>query len=484
MADVKNKENAVDYAFWNIPDSGNAVIYSLSVFHDIEFVVNEGFRKIPHGGIETGGLLFGTIDANGTRVEAFREVACEHASGPSFSLSEKDLVALSEQIASCRSDVELEGWRPVGWFLAHTRSSLLLSDRELLLFNRIFPTPGQLTVLVKPERFQATRFGFLVRAADGSVPRDATENAVILPMPGSKGRSSDPVPSIPAPAVPINARHITETPEQPKQSDRDFAPPQPELPKAVDYIHNPELEPGPLPFTRSEEGLPPPVPRRTTGRLTLEQVQLAGEQEQHKEEHHRSKEEDQQHKDEDHKSKEEDHQHKDEDQQPKEPEPELSQHKESADSMAVVSTGQRLRPQEGLDPREQLELVNRRRREISSARMVFVLPLAALLGCVVGYIGYLQVPSPIIPLTVRSLSQTVLVSWPPEETRGSVYAAVRIDDGTPVLLSPEEKSAGQVEVSAATDIKVELIARNWLRDSRGIVRYIKAANLRSPMKIP
>ena len=149
-------------------------------------------------------------------------------------------------------------------------------------------------------------------------------------------------------------------------------------------------------------------------------------------------------------------------------------------------TGQKVRPreEEALDPREQIEMLNRIRRDNSAAKLVFVLPLAALLGCIVGYIAYLQVPSPVIPLTVRSLSQTVLVSWPPEQTRNSVYAAVRVDDGTPVLLSPEEKAAGQVEVSAAYDIKVELIARSWLRDSRGIVRYVKAANLRSPMKIP
>jgi hypothetical protein len=113
-----------------------------------------------------------------------------------------------------------------------------------------------------------------------------------------------------------------------------------------------------------------------------------------------------------------------------------------------------------------------------------VLPFAGLLGCAVGYWAYLRLPSPIIPLHVRGLSQSVLVSWPPDATRNSVYAAIRVDDGTPVLLSPEEKVAGQVEVNASVDMKVELIARNWMRDSRGIVRYVKAANLRPRPVIP
>jgi hypothetical protein len=30
-----------------------------------------------------------------------------------------------------------------------------------------------------------------------------------------------------------------------------------------------------------------------------------------------------------------------------------------------------------------------------------------------------------------------------------------------------------VEVQARPDMKVELIARNWIRDSRGIVHYVK-----------
>ncbi|HSU61362.1 MAG TPA: hypothetical protein VLI55_18785, partial [Bryobacteraceae bacterium] len=93
-----------DYAFWTIPGTAFTVTYSLAAFHEIEFVVNEGYRRIPHGGVETGGLLFGRLDENGVRVESFRPIECEHASGPSFNLSEKDVTALQAQIASASSD--------------------------------------------------------------------------------------------------------------------------------------------------------------------------------------------------------------------------------------------------------------------------------------------------------------------------------------------------------------------------------------------
>jgi hypothetical protein len=125
------------------------------------------------------------------------------------------------------------------------------------------------------------------------------------------------------------------------------------------------------------------------------------------------------------------------------------------------------------DPYREIELLNKKKPASTATRFVMVLPLAALLGCLVGYIAYLQVPSPIIALTVKSRGETVVVTWPADQTRSAVYAAVRVDDSTPVMLTPEERAAGRVDVTASADMKVELIARNWIHDSRGIVRFIK-----------
>jgi len=184
-----------------------------------------------------------------------------------------------------------------------------------------------------------------------------------------------------------------------------------------------------------------------------------------------------------------------------EPEPErLSQLTVASSSAALVSTKRPSRhrqqssvrrnappprtPPELPNPYEQLDLLTRKKPPSTGSRLFLVLPLAALLGCAVGYWGYLQLPSPIIPLKVRGLSRSVLVSWPAEDTRNAVYAAIRVNDATPVLLSPEEKAAGQMELSASPDIKVELIARNWMRDSRGIVRFVKAENVNERSTIP
>src|SRR5579863_10181465 len=206
---MTSKDADTSYAFWTSPDGSFTVTYSLELFHEIDLQVNDGYRRIPHGGIEVGGLLFGTKDNGGIRLQGYLPIACEHATGPSFTLSERDEQELRRQIGDSRSNPELSGTVPLGWFIAHTRTSLRLTDREVEIFDRFFPEPGQLTVLVKPEKFQPTRFLFLVRQLDGTYPRDGAENAIILPLPGRANRPSEaPVPSIAAPAEKVAPEKI------------------------------------------------------------------------------------------------------------------------------------------------------------------------------------------------------------------------------------------------------------------------------------
>jgi hypothetical protein len=103
-----------------------------------------------------------------------------------------------------------------------------------------------------------------------------------------------------------------------------------------------------------------------------------------------------------------------------------------------------------------------------------VLFVAAALGCAVGYVIYLQLPPAVIPLEIRKHAPALTVSWPPDQTRDAAYAALRVDDGDPIPLSPQQKQQGEATVrSASGNVKIELIAQHWMRDSRGIVRYVE-----------
>lgn len=195
-----------DVGTWSWPGETVQVTYSLAFLHEIDFDVNEGYRRIPRGGIETGGILFGHIHEDTTSIEASRPIECEHALGPSFKLTEKDVVGIRAQMEAARTDPDLSGLEPVGWFIGHTRSELVLTQAELDHFDHLFPGAGKLTLLVKPEKFKPTRFAFLVRQRNGTVVMDGAERAFILPLPGRPGAGPETV-FVP-PAKPLPAREV------------------------------------------------------------------------------------------------------------------------------------------------------------------------------------------------------------------------------------------------------------------------------------
>ncbi|MGA8026024.1 MAG: hypothetical protein WB992_02690 [Bryobacteraceae bacterium] len=479
----------VEYEVWTLPGTSFNITYPLGLLHEVDFLVNDGYRRIPHGGIEVGGLLIGQCDENSAHIEAFRTIECEHAAGPSFVLSERDLAGLRDQLDGLKDDPELGGMTAVGWFVAHTRSTLEMNDRESALFDRLFPGPGKITLLIKPERFQPTRFGFLARGADGHVQRDATQQAIVLPLSGRARRAVEPIPEplaeaipmpavgppeeaipeplpqpsadpIAAPAAEVIAEAVAEPVEEPvaEMAPQLFPEPEPiaevseAAPEAVpqpvaEPAPEPVAEPMPEPAAKIEETAelipqaPPAVPE--IGSEPLEKPL-------------------------------------------REPENRLTRvpRPSSLPSIEEIRRRRSLQSAPAFDARSTHQQITRKLRQQGSrskTRLGIVLFLAAALGCAVGYWGYLQLPSAVIPLSIRSEPSSLLVSWPPDQTRDAVSAAIRVDDGDPVPLSPEDKSAGETEITAvSTNIKIELIAQHWMRDSRGIVRYVRATKTEPP----
>ena len=370
------------YAFWTAPDASSRVIYSLAVFHEIDGLVNEAYRRIPHGGVETGGLLFGTRTGETLQIEAFRLIECQHAFGPSFVLSSQDLAGIRLQIKEAANDPELNGLLPLGWFIGHTRSALLLTEREVQWFGELFPGPGSATILVKPERFQPTQFGFLVREKAGNMPREAAASAIILPLSQGMPTRERPAPSIPAPKP-----AVLPDPE-----------PEPEPEPAPPVAPPPPAAPPPVQFVKTN---PPPV--------------------------------------------------------------------------RLVNSA----PTERIVPRRQLAIEQPRTFLGLSGASVAVLLLAAVLGCLAGYWAYLQLPSPVIPVSVREQRGQLVVEWPAAQTQNVDFAALQVDNGQWVTLSDQQKTAGQAAITApAGDVKIDILAKHWLRDSRGIVRYIRTTPTR------
>ena len=183
-----------EFETWNAPERSAKIEYSGAVMDQIRMAAVDGYHCVPHGGVETGGILFGTYRQNLVRILAWRPILCEYAKGPSFVLSEKDEAALADALQSWRSDPTYAGLEPVGWYHSHTRTEISLTDADLELFDRFFPRPWQVALVVRPASFAPTRAGFFFREPDGSVHAQSSYREFALPA----GRAGGPAVDSPA----------------------------------------------------------------------------------------------------------------------------------------------------------------------------------------------------------------------------------------------------------------------------------------------
>jgi proteasome lid subunit RPN8/RPN11 len=181
---------AVDCAF--------PVEWSAAVLEEIRQAAVDAFFSLPHGGVEIGGVLFGRREGGGVRILAHRALACEHALGPSFTLSENDQARLRELLR----DPEAPGLEPVGWYHSHTRSEMVLSDRDLEIHDRWFPHPWQVALVVRPHALKPARAGLFVRAADGSMRAESSGGEFVLQPPAAAPATEPPAASAPEPPLP------------------------------------------------------------------------------------------------------------------------------------------------------------------------------------------------------------------------------------------------------------------------------------------
>ena len=200
----------------------------------------DAFFSLPRGGAEIGGILLGTFENARLVISGYAALDCEHAYGPSFTLSPPDEARL-EQLLSTHANLD-GGLRPVGWYHSHTRSEIFLSDADLNIHQRFFPESWQVALVMKPHTFQPARIGFFFREADGSVHANASYREEVL--------DAAPVRQMPsgAPAAPPSN-------DPPPQRCRQEPASEPViLPATV-------IEPEPVPLPEPRLTLaPPPAP--------------------------------------------------------------------------------------------------------------------------------------------------------------------------------------------------------------------------------
>ncbi|MEZ5355865.1 MAG: hypothetical protein R2762_24800 [Bryobacteraceae bacterium] len=186
-----------DAARWAVHSCPFTVEYSLQVLEELRVYGEEWFQKIPHGGMEVGAVLFGNYQDGVLYIREWRPIPCEHAKGPGFTLSEKDLMDLERLAEDWASAPELEAVVPVGWFHTHTRSPLFLSSDDSAIFDRYFPDPWAVSLVFCYAKNKPVTAGFFYRELDGSVRGEETAREfVVSPNPAMallpKRKSSAP----------------------------------------------------------------------------------------------------------------------------------------------------------------------------------------------------------------------------------------------------------------------------------------------------
>ena len=131
----------------------------------------DAFMRLPHGGLEIAGVLFGTRIGPTLHISATRPIDCQHARGPALVLSDRDQHELERLLNESRADSALNGLEPVGWYVSHTRRPFELADSDSTVFDRFFSEPMRVTVVVRPEATGEAHFRLFTRNEDGSVDR-------------------------------------------------------------------------------------------------------------------------------------------------------------------------------------------------------------------------------------------------------------------------------------------------------------------------
>src|SRR5271165_4475555 len=107
---------------WSVPQCPFRIEYAARVLDDIRLAVVDAFFSLPRGGAEIGGVLLGKRVGSRVFIADFETLDCEHAMGPSFTLSVRDQARLTEMTAKARRNPANR--QPVGWYHSHTRSDI------------------------------------------------------------------------------------------------------------------------------------------------------------------------------------------------------------------------------------------------------------------------------------------------------------------------------------------------------------------------
>jgi hypothetical protein len=148
---------------WRYAPLETEVVCPGSVLETIRLEAVDGFCRLSHGGLETGGILLGKRTDRSIEILAALPIQCEHKLGPSFLLSAADETSLQAALVIDK----LGSLQPVGLYISHPRRGFSVTEADVKILDRHFPEPWQLVLILTPEKGAPTRAGFFLRGSVG-----------------------------------------------------------------------------------------------------------------------------------------------------------------------------------------------------------------------------------------------------------------------------------------------------------------------------
>jgi hypothetical protein len=167
--------SGLPFYVWEVPGKPISIQLHFEVIDRVSPEILRGLGALKRRGAEVGGILLGRVE-DGPRptviVEDFETVRSEYLTGPSYNLSENDLVAFEAALSRWKSDPAGK-LSVVGFYRSHTRDELYMDDADLELVRRYFPEPQNVFLLIKPFATRPCIAGFFFWE-DGEIYREAT----------------------------------------------------------------------------------------------------------------------------------------------------------------------------------------------------------------------------------------------------------------------------------------------------------------------
>jgi general secretion pathway protein A len=255
------------FGLWKIEGNPQSVEFTLEFWAAIVNSVMADFLRLPYGGTDVGGVLFGARETDRVRILAYRPLECEHAHGPSFQLTEHDEAGLRRLLDEARVDPDLAGLQPVGWYHSKHRW-LLLTPQDTAVYERYFPEPWQLTLVFLRVRSAPCLLGLFFRQENGWVvcshrefnvieaqpeiaPEPCEPEAIALPPQPEAPVEEAPVEEAPVEEAPVEEAPVEEAPveEAPVEEAPVEEAPVEEVPVEEAPVAEPIIEPTPAPLS-------------------------------------------------------------------------------------------------------------------------------------------------------------------------------------------------------------------------------------------